>query len=100
MRARLSVVDVVTNRNANLHDELIDLLGQPATFAFPGAPPLYVTAYRPGRHPDGERIDVWFAALAIGQPLPLMPLFLRGFGCVPLDLEVSYTETRQRSRLA
>jgi hypothetical protein len=95
----LVVLDVVTSRSANLHDELVRMLGQAEAFAFPGTPSLYTSAYRPGRHPDGDRIDVWLAALAVGQPLPVMPFFLRGYGCVRLDLESSYTEARLRSRL-
>src|SRR5207253_8322791 len=43
----LVVVDIVTSRHANLHDDLVDLLGQSDEFAFPAATPLYATAYRP-----------------------------------------------------
>jgi hypothetical protein len=93
------VVDVVTSRQANLHDELVRLLGQAPAFTFPGGAPLYAVAYRPARRPAGDQIDVWPAPLTVGQTLPIMPLPLRGFGCVPLDLETSYTEARQRSRL-
>ncbi len=39
------------------------------------------------------------APLAVGQPLPTLPLALRGVGCVPLALDASYTEARQRSLL-
>jgi hypothetical protein len=95
----LVIVDVVTNRNANLHDELVRLTGRSDTFGFPGAPPLYAVAYRPARRPAGEQIDIWHATLEVGQPLPVMPLPLRGYGCLPLDLEASYTEARQVSRL-
>ena len=31
--------------------------------------------------------------------LPLLPLALRGDGALPLDLDATYTETRQRCRL-
>ena len=34
--------------------------------------------------------------LALGQPLPLLPLALRGAFFVPVDLEATYTEARQR----
>src|SRR5438270_8346769 len=47
----LIVVDIVTERQANLHDELIHVLEQPETFAFPQATPLYAVAYRPSRQP-------------------------------------------------
>jgi hypothetical protein len=95
----LVIVDVVTERRANLHDELIRLLGRPESFAFPVNSPLYVVAYRPARRKQGDQIDVWPTPLVVGQPLPTVPLALRGAGCVPLDLEAAYTEARQRSRL-
>gem|GEM_PF-5535882 len=37
--------------------------------------------------------------LALGQPLPVLPLALRNAGVVPVDLETTYTEACQRSRL-
>jgi hypothetical protein len=95
----LVIVDVVTERRANLHDELIRLMGRPESFTFPGDSPLYVVAYRPARRKKGDQIDIWPTPLAVGQPLPTVPLALRGAGCVPLDLESTYTEARQRSRL-
>jgi hypothetical protein len=95
----LAVIDVVTNRRANLHDELVRLMELTAEYAFPGQPPVYAVAYRPARRKAGGQIDVWLAPLAVGQPLPTVPLALRGADCVPLDLEATYTEARQRSRL-
>jgi hypothetical protein len=95
----LVIVDVVTARQANLHDELVHLLGLGSEFNFPGGATLCTTAYRPTLRKDVGRIGVWARPLAIGQPLPVMPLPLRGYGCVPLHLEASYTEARQRSRL-
>jgi len=35
----------------------------------------------------------------VGAALPGVPLWVRGFGFVPLDLESSYTEACRRSRL-
>src|SRR5438105_12257152 len=43
----LIVVDIVTSRRANLHDELIALMGQVETFAVANPTSLYATAYRP-----------------------------------------------------
>jgi hypothetical protein len=95
----LVVVDVVTSRQFNLHDQLVRLMGQPETFLLPGAPALYAVSYRPRRRKSADQIEIWPAPLAVGQPLPVLPLPLRGNGCVRLDLEASYTEARQRSRL-
>jgi hypothetical protein len=37
--------------------------------------------------------------LAVGGPLPTMPLAVRGLGCLPIDLEATYTEARKKGRL-
>jgi hypothetical protein len=37
--------------------------------------------------------------LTVGQPLPTLPLALRGAFLVPVNLEATYMETRQHSRL-
>jgi hypothetical protein len=96
----LVVVDVVTDRAGNLHDELITLLDQGDRFRFPTASPLYAVAYRPvRREPGGDQIDIWTTPLALGQALPIMPLALRGAATLPLDLETTYAGARQRSRL-
>jgi hypothetical protein len=96
----LVIVDVVTERLANLHDELVRLLEQPARFAFSAAAPLYVSAYRPARRDGRDEIDVWRQPLTVGEPLPTMPLALRGLTTVPLDLETTYNTTCQDSRIS
>ncbi len=49
----LVVIDVVTERQANLHDELIRLLEQEERFQFPGAATLYTVSYQPVRREPG-----------------------------------------------
>jgi len=39
------------------------------------------------------RLETWAYALAVGQPLPTLPLWLVDNLAVPLDLEASYEET-------
>ncbi len=95
----LVVVDTVTARPGNLHDDLVRLLEQPDAFRFPGAPPLYAAAYRPGRRPAGDQVEIWPVALTVGQPLPTMPLALRDVATVPLDLESTYQTACADSRL-
>jgi hypothetical protein len=95
----LVIVDVVAGRRGNLHDETVRIMGLPESLAFPGDSLLYTVAYRPARREVGDQIDVWPTPLSLGQPLPTVPLALRGAGCVPLDLEAAYTEALQRSRL-
>jgi hypothetical protein len=95
----LIVVDLVTNRLANLHNETMRLLGQGGAFLLPQAS-IYAVAYRPGRTAAGDRIEVWPQALTLGQPLPLLPLALRNAETVPVDLEETYNEACRRSKLA
>jgi hypothetical protein len=93
------VADIVTNRQADLYADLVQLLGQPEADGLLAGVPLHAAAYRPVHRQEGNQIDVWLRPLAVGEPLPLLPLALRGAGCVPLDLEATYSEARRRSRL-
>lgn len=95
----LIVVDIVTSRHANLHDELAALLGHGSGFAFPTPTPLYATAYRPAHREARNEIDLWREPLLVGQPLPTLPLAVRGLGCLPINLEATYQEARQRGRI-
>ena len=53
----------------------------------------------PARRQDRNEIDLWREPLAVGQPLPTLPLAVRGLACLPIDLEATYTEARQRGRI-
>ena len=94
----LIIVDIVTMRKGNLHNELVELLGVGEKFLF-AHDELYATAFRPIRPPRAKRIDVWNAELGLGKPLPLLPLALDRDIVLPLDLEPPYMEACQRSRL-
>ena len=94
------VVDVVTSRQANLHDEIIQIMGNRDDHRLSFATNLYGVAYRPIKRNQEEQIDVWSATLAVGQPLPVLPLSLAADLCLPLDLEATYMDTRQHRRLA
>jgi len=96
----LVVVDVVTGRYANLHDELVRLLEQEERYRFPGEAMLYAVAYHPvRRNGAGDQIDIWPVPLAVGGPLPTLPLALRGGPIIPVDLDATYAEPRTKSRL-
>ncbi len=95
----LIVADVVTERRANLHDEMAELIIGDAP-RFPGAPSIYAAAYRPFRRGEEDKVSVWPVPLAVSEPLPVLPLWLREFAePVRVDLEAAYTEARQRSAL-
>jgi len=119
----LMIIDIVTNRQANLHNALVHLLQAGEQFLLPEEP-LYATAYRPVRRADTDEVDVWHAALAVqptflyavtvrgrkrlrgkplldtyfnpmqlGEPLPNLAIWLDVDLSLPVDLEASYEET-------
>ena len=94
----LIVMNVVTDRTANLHNELVDLLEIGSRYQVADAD-VYAAAYRPIRQANSERTDVWISSLEVGKPLPLLPLALDKGICIPLDFEPPYMEACQRSRL-
>lgn len=96
------VVDVVTERPDNLHAELMDLLelgeGPKAVLASD----LYAVAYRAVSHLEETgpaRLEMWSAALRLGDPLPVLPLWIAANRAVPLDLEASYAAACESLRM-
>lgn len=95
----LILIDVVTSRQANLHNEVIDLLGLDTSFHLSSEQMIYSVGYPPLREASADRIETWPQALAVGQALPTMPLSLAADFCVPVDLEAAYGKACQRRRL-
>jgi hypothetical protein len=95
----LIVLDVVTSRQANLHNDLIDLLELDDVLRMPSQQWIYAVAYRPLHEVGADRIETWPVPLAVSQALPSMPLSLEAEFCVPMDLEAAYAEACGRRRL-
>jgi len=95
----LVVLDIVSDMRFNLHDEFERLLCVGGEFLMSPEAPTYCASYRAARRNDENQIDVWTFPLAVGQPLPVVPLPLRGTTTVPLDLDSSYAEACRNSRL-
>jgi uncharacterized protein DUF4058 len=93
------VIDIVTSRQANLHNEMMRLLEHGEAFALPSGVVLYAVAYRPLVRAGNEQIEAWPTTLAVGEPLPVLPLALNADVSLPLDLEATYTVACQRRRL-
>ena len=87
------IVDVVTERTANLHTELVEVLGLALSLAWGSPSHLYAVAYRPVQSADAQRLEVWPAALTVGAVLPTVPLWLSEELCLPLALEETYRAT-------
>ena len=86
------VIDVVTDRIANLHEELMSALD--ATRAnWESKTHLYAVSYRPVPVQKQQRIEAWPETLNLGQPLPILPLWLKIDLCLPLELEETYLAT-------
>jgi hypothetical protein len=87
------VVDTVTTRRADLNAAILSLLGADAGSV--GTPAnLSAVSYRAvGLDEETQRLLLWPALLALGQPLPTLPLWIASDFSVPLDLEASYQAT-------
>ena len=90
------LVDVVTERSGDLHRELLARLGAGDA---PGVPSLFAAAYRPVERAGIATLDVWREPLSLGQPLPTVPLWLRGGLCLPVELEATYERTCVEQRV-
>lgn len=95
----LVVLDIVTNKSFNLHDELADVLSWGGAAHMPDGTVTYAVSYRPARRDDANRVDCWPQVLAVGREMPVVPLYLRATTTVPLDLEATYMEARRALRL-
>jgi hypothetical protein len=92
----LVLVDVVTERPADLHRELLVRVG----VADPGpGPVLSGSAFRLVERDGKRQLDVWQEPIAVGQRLPTLPLWLRGGLCLPVELEATYERTCIEQRI-
>jgi hypothetical protein len=88
------VVDTVTTRRADLDGAILSLLGVDGGAAALPPASLSAVSYRAvGREEESQQLQVWPATLALGQPLPTLPLWIASDFSVPLDLEASYQMT-------
>jgi hypothetical protein len=93
------IVDIVTNRRANLHNEILRVMEAADTLYLEPEVCLYAVAYRPIRRDGKDGIGVWRAPLALGKQLPELPLGLDKDLVVPVDFEATYAEACLRKRL-
>jgi hypothetical protein len=95
------IVDIVTGRTANLHEELFDLLEvKSRRAAWESSTGLYVVAYRPVTSRKTPRVEAWPEKLTLGKALPVMPLWLALDLVVPVRLEESYLVTCRSLRIS
>jgi hypothetical protein len=98
-RVSVAIVDLVTTRDFNLYADLLEFIGRsdPSIGAEPSA--IYAASCR-WRVNTGKRfLEGWNQPLALGQPLPTLPLWLSEGFAVPLELEASYEQTCRDLRI-
>jgi Protein of unknown function (DUF4058) len=93
------IVDIVTNRRANLHNEILELMNGAENLRLSPELSLYAVAYRPLRRDKEEVISVWRSPLALGKSLPTLPLGLGTDLAIAVDFEETYAEACLRKRL-
>jgi len=92
----LIVVDIVTGRSANLHNDLVLKLG--TTLPSLGSD-LYAVAYRTSQVRGESHLDIWPEPLALGRTLPTLPLWLPAGIGVPVALNLTYEQTCTAQRI-
>jgi hypothetical protein len=99
-RVSVTIIDLVTTRNFNLFRDLLDFIGtaDPSLGSEPAS--LYAVACRGTKKDNAWLLEAWTHPLALGQPLPTLPLWLADNLAVPLELEASYEETCRALRIA
>jgi hypothetical protein len=95
----LIIVDIVTERLANLHNEIMRLMETTEHFQLPAEVALYAVAYRPVRRSQREEIDLWPTTFGVGENLPVLPLVLNPETALPVDLEATYVDACRRRQL-
>ncbi len=96
----VSIVDVVSDRHTNFYAELLERIGQldPRVGADPSA--MYAVTLRARRRRKNPALlDAWYFPMAVGEPLPTIPLCLSPNLQVMLPLEPSYSETCRLLRI-
>lgn len=91
----LVIVDIVTERDANLHSLLVNRAGDSED----RPDSIYTSAYRPLRQNGDQTLSIWYDGLAIGGSVPAMPLFLRDGPLIRVNLDETYLQTCEQPRI-
>jgi Protein of unknown function (DUF4058) len=90
----VSLVDLVSIRQANLYADLLKLLGRADPALTTTTPYLYAVTLRSRKPPKRRQLlDAWFYPMIVGQSLPTLPIWLTPDIRVMIALETSYQET-------
>jgi hypothetical protein len=95
----VTIVDVVSTSSVNLYAELLSFLQSADPALGHESPPLYAVTIRTRYEGIRRMLDSWYYPLAVGKPLPTLPLWLKEDWAISLDLETSYEETCRTLRI-
>jgi hypothetical protein len=104
----LVLIDVITRFPSCLYNDLLTLIGAESIPRLPPDARLFAAAFRPVSRGDRDRVidpderletDVWVEPVAVGQPLPTLPLRLIYDLYVPVEFETTYQEVCRSHRL-
>lgn len=93
----LIVIDIVTERKADLHGELVHRIYQ--SYSNGLTCDLWAAAYRPATSNKQTMLEIWQETLIVSQPLPALPLWLKNGPCMKVDLEATYEHTCRENRV-
>jgi len=88
----VSVVDLVTVRRFNLYAQLMATVGHPDPTMSADEPSIYAASCRWVTKGIRAKLEAWSHTMAVGEPLPTLPLWLGDEQVIPLDLEPSYEQ--------
>lgn len=94
------IVDLVTVKNFNMYSEVLELFGQTDPAFVPNPPPTYAVTCRSHHLATRSRFETWAYPMVVGEPLPVLPIWLDNDHAISLDLEISYQQTCRALRLA
>jgi hypothetical protein len=97
----VAIVDLVTEKQFNLCEDLLVLAGRTDTQLGPTPTHVYSVTIRVRKRPRKRSLlDLWYYPMTLGQPLPALPIWLSADLSVTLPLEPSYEETCHLLRIS
>ncbi len=88
----VSIVDLVTVRHANLYAEVMAFVGHPDPTLGAEPPATYAASCRWVSGERRARLEAWAHPMAVGEPLPSLPIWLTDDMSIVFDLERSYEQ--------
>jgi hypothetical protein len=95
----VSIVDIVTEKEFNLYSELLAAIDAVDPAVGESPPPICAATIHMRFDGPPALLDCWYYPLAVGQPLPTLPIRITEKLTIPLDLESVYEECCRTLRI-